>query len=576
MDIMKSAFNLVFFFACISSYCQPEVEWGKTFGGSDLDGFFSVASTSDHGYIMAGASKSEDGDVEFNSGNYDSWIVKLSSEGDLEWQKTIGLGNVDRARSIIKTPDGEYIVVGLKTLMPNESILNQSWVIKLSNTGELLWERLLGENLKGAAIKVIMLSDGNYLVASERETTSTDVALTKITMQGEVIWDRIYGGNGINWIRSIIETKDGGIAFAGTTETNNDVPIGSRDFWVVKLNSQGTIEWSSTFGGTSSDGASSIIETEDNRLIVVGHSSSSEIPGIQNSNNGGALDVVILRLNEDGNFLEGSFLGGSLRDLPNKVIQHHDGSFILCGHSNSGDGDLTINEGEYDAWLLNLDHDLNIKWQKSIGGSENDYCSDMIVVDNEFSFVGTTSSSDHELGGNQGRSDGWIVKLNLDKESNVEDPQKLYSKVYPNPTNSEVCLDLQKAHQFILTDSYGKTICRIFQKKKGRGPMLDRMPYWDAVLQMSIVWILTLIGAWIWNHFKLQNQFSKNRRFLRKKNVAGRIIDKSKGLFASFEDTILTNLEGDFSNLKIEKNKSANLSIGDYIEVNLKNIQKRF
>jgi len=103
--------------------------------------------------------------------------------------------------------------------------------------------------------------------------------------------------------------------------------------------------------------------------------------------------------------------------------------------------------------------------------------------------------------------------------------------------------------------------------RRGRGPLIDRMPYWDAVLQMSLIWFATLIGVWIWNYLKTKKQYSENKIFLKKTNEIGEITGKSKSFFSTYANKIITNLEGDLGIMKIEKKESQSLNIGDKVEV---------
>jgi len=103
--------------------------------------------------------------------------------------------------------------------------------------------------------------------------------------------------------------------------------------------------------------------------------------------------------------------------------------------------------------------------------------------------------------------------------------------------------------------------------KRGRGPMIDRMPYWDAVLQISIIWILALMGIWIWNYFKSINQLSQNRRFLKKKILIGDINNITKGNFMSFKNYIETNIDNEFDKLEVGKDELINYKIGDKVEI---------
>jgi len=103
--------------------------------------------------------------------------------------------------------------------------------------------------------------------------------------------------------------------------------------------------------------------------------------------------------------------------------------------------------------------------------------------------------------------------------------------------------------------------------RSGREPMIERMPYWDAVLQMSIFWILALLGVWVWNYFRSKRQFARNRQFLKKEIKTGNILNKTKGIFKSYDNYIETNIDNELGKLEIEKYESPDYSIGDKIEI---------
>lgn len=120
----------------------------------------------------------------------------------------------------------------------------------------------------------------------------------------------------------------------------------------------------------------------------------------------------------------------------------------------------------------------------------------------------------------------------------------------------------------IITILLSPIICLVMPYFLGRrGAVINKMPYWDAVVQMSIIWFAALLGIWIWNSFKTKKQYSKNRKFLRKKNEIAEITDKSKSFLSSFVNIIGTNLEGDLSSIKIEKEHSKMLGIGDKVNI---------
>jgi hypothetical protein len=110
--------------------------WQKSLGGTGSDGARSIQQTSDGGYIVAGHSNSTDGDVKGNQGGDDYWIVKLDNIGNLTWQKAMGGTDTDIAKSIQQTSDGGYIVAGYSKSNGGDVPANNGeadyWIVKLT------------------------------------------------------------------------------------------------------------------------------------------------------------------------------------------------------------------------------------------------------------------------------------------------------------------------------------------------------------------------------------------------------------------------------------------------------------
>ena len=106
-----------------------------------------------------------------------------------------------------------------------------------------------------------------------------------------------------------------------------------------------------------------------------------------------------------------------------------------------------------------------------------------------------------------------------------------------------------------------------FPGKSGRGPLINKMSYWDAVLYMSIVWISCLLVVWTLNYYRSENKFSKIRKYFRKRKLSGEVINKSKGIFKSYENIIETNIGSKLNMIFVDKGKSSNINLGDKIEV---------
>ena len=189
--------------------------------------------TTDGGYILTTRSNSTDGDLTFNHGSLDVWVVKLDVLGSISWQKSFGGSGSDIANSIVQTTDGGYIIAG-------------------------------------------------YTASGDGDVTQLDANggawVMKIDASGNKLWDKTFGGNFDDYAYSIIQTADGGYAFAGYTSSTNGAfssNHGQRDFWIVRLNESGTMLWQKCYGGASSDTAYSIVETLDGGFAVVGDTYST-------------------------------------------------------------------------------------------------------------------------------------------------------------------------------------------------------------------------------------------------------------------------------------------------------------
>lgn len=227
---------------------------------------------------MAGYSGSRGSDVSgthWGGSDDDMWVVKLDSVGAISWQKSYGGSNQDQAYSIRQTTDGGYIVAGTTT--SNDGLVigkhgtsndNQDvWVLKLDDTGNITWQNCLGGSGSGIgagsgndiAYCVRQANDGGYIVAatvSSGDSTNDDIMgyhghtgsdywIVKLNNQGTLVWQKCLGGSGTEDVRTAVPTADGGIIVAGTTLTSADGDVQSTDLqfthpWLVKLSGTST------------------------------------------------------------------------------------------------------------------------------------------------------------------------------------------------------------------------------------------------------------------------------------------------------------------------------------------------
>jgi hypothetical protein len=209
------------------------VQWTKTIGGSSDDEAYSIIQSSDGGYVVAGWTWS------FGAGNYDIYVVKLDSSGNVQWTKTIGGSSDDRAYSIIQSSDGGYVVAGW-TLSFGAGNYDM-YVVKLDSGGNVQWTKTIGGSSDDRAYSIIQSSDGGYVVAGWTLSFGAgnyDIYVVKLDSGGNVQWTKTIGGSSDDRAYSIIQSSDGGYVVAGRTRSFG---AGSYDFYVVKMDANGNV-----------------------------------------------------------------------------------------------------------------------------------------------------------------------------------------------------------------------------------------------------------------------------------------------------------------------------------------------
>ena len=214
--------------------------------------------------------------------------------------------------------------------------------------------------------------------------------------------------------KSIIQTSDGGYITAGYSGSRNgDIsdPRWGEDYWIVKLDNTGNTEWQKSLGGTNSETARSILQTSDGGYIVAGHSTSID-GDVSGKHRQVYPDYWIVKLDETGNIEWQKSLGGTGSDAANSILQTLDGGYMVAGSSQSNDGDVSGSHGDSDYWIVKLDETGNIEWQKSLGGKDLDNAQSIIQTsDGGYMAAGWSTSNDGDVSSNYGRFDFWIVKL---------------------------------------------------------------------------------------------------------------------------------------------------------------------
>jgi len=408
--------------------CVTLGTWQGMYGGNNDDGTRSIRQTSDGGYVMAGFSESTDIPGVTGHGGKDLYIVKLDFSGSVEWQRMYGGNDFDHAYAVRQTTDNGYVVAGYSNSMDIPGAMNHGsygcYLIKLDRFGDIEWQNMYGGNDFDITYEVEQTTDGGYVLAGYSNSTDIpgvtnnglwDYYLVKLDDDGNVEWQRVYGGSTRDFAYTVEQTVDGGYIMAGRSNST-DIPgainNGQWDAYLVKLDPVGNVEWQRMYGGNADDEATSILQTSDGGYIAAGHSESTDIPGVTKNQ---AADYYIIRLDQTGNVIWQRMYGGGGNDYARSIEQTSDGGYIMAGQSYSPDIPGVTNNGVYDYHIIKLDQNGYIDWQKMYGGSNSDsvYSIEQTV---EGGFIMAGQSYSFNIPGtiNNGESDCYLIKIDAD------------------------------------------------------------------------------------------------------------------------------------------------------------------
>lgn len=452
---------------------SPTVVWQKLYGGSGEEIANKVKQTVDGGYIVAGYTTSSNGDVTSNHGNYDYWVLKLDATGAIEWQKTYGGTFDDRANDVEQTSDGGYIVVGVSE-STNGDITNYRgdkdfWVLKLSADGTIEWQKKYGGDDKETAYSVKQTTDGGYIVAGNCYSYDntilpvngdvigfhgfTDGWVIKLSNAGVIEWQKCLGGTSIDDFFKVQLTSDGGYILTGDHSVYN--------YWLIKLANNGDLQWEKIYADT--DDAQDVIPTSDGGYIMVGDV-VSQIGNATGHNYG------VIKVNSVGDYeWRKDFGGDGFFDIAKSIKQTPEGGYIIAGVSDSSySGNVTgPNNGQQDAWLVKITSAGVIQWQKCYGGTSYDGVSTIqYTSDGGYIMAGFAQSNTGNFVTNHGGADMWIVKLAPDslglESSELDDSSALFA---PNPAEEKITF-LQEVDSVSLYSITGELLLETRQKTR--------------------------------------------------------------------------------------------------------------
>jgi hypothetical protein len=368
--------------AAVCPCARAACGWSKTYGGTGEDiGYGQVIQTSDGGYAVSGYTDS------FGAGGSDFWLIKTDADGNMQWNKTYGGALDEVSGGMCQTNDGGYAMAGYTKSFGAGG--QDFWLVRTGANGNAYWAKTYGGTGDDYAIYVIQSVDGGYVMSGYTNSFGAggyDAYLVKTDASGNMQWSKTYGGNGTDYGYGVVQTSDGGYAISGYTTSNG---TNKEDAWLIKTDAAGNMQWNKTYGGTGTDEALGIVQSSDGGYAIEGYTNSFgagsmdfylvktdaagnmqwnktygttamelAIHGMQTADGGYAIigitmahgqDFLLVKTDASGNLQWNMTYGGTGAENGYALLQTSDGGYVLTGNTNS------FGAGGNDVWLVKTD-----------------------------------------------------------------------------------------------------------------------------------------------------------------------------------------------------------------------------
>lgn len=421
---MKTIVSVIFFlFIGITTkiYAQcssSSITFQKTYGGSANERAHSIQPTSDGGYIVAGETTS------FGAGGKDWFVMKIDMNGVEQWTKTYGSTSDDDGFSITikQTSDLGFIVSG-STNGFGAGSFDDSYIIKLDNTGLIQWEKRITGSSYDRFRDVVELTNGDFLLTGSGLSFASgnmDAHLVRISSTGNLVWIKNIGTSGREHSQSIIELPGGNYLLSGNTNITNNSSTNRANPFLIKTSNDGSVIWGKQYNLTTffTDFNETILLSDGN-LLSVGETRSSDA---------GSHDIFLIKTDTNGAIIWSNKYGGTGNDIGVNVKENTNGELVISAFTDSyGNANQFL--------IITTDNNGNIIWSKTYGGSNNDeldwWGKPMVVTaTSEIIMTGGTMSF------GAGNEDIYVVKTNECGESFCNEQIVTLTTTSISPTSS--------------------------------------------------------------------------------------------------------------------------------------------
>ncbi len=269
---------------------------------------------------------------------------------------------------------------------------------------DVVWLKSFGGLKEDKVYEVMPTSDGGYIMAGDTESKGmgkADIWLVKLDPEGEITWEKTIGGKGNDHVRDIVRADDGGYMLLGNTESKG---AGNTDFWMVKVDELGVVEWNKTFGASGNEQANAMVRLKDNNYLLVGtrHITKKQLVGKAWKHRMNH-SIWLVKVDREGNEIWNQEIESEQMVSVTDVFEAANEDFVLVANTR-------FKKSEFeDAWLIRTDLNGVVLWDKAIGEKKQ---MDMIhavqpMLDGSFVLAGITMPKGSRINGN-----GWLVKVN--------------------------------------------------------------------------------------------------------------------------------------------------------------------
>ncbi|WP_284462184.1 T9SS type A sorting domain-containing protein [Chryseobacterium sp.] len=499
---MKKIYLGAFTLCTVLGISAQEVIWQRDIQSSTQDFLSQVTTTIDQQYLITGSSIQSDKLQQNNRQNngYDFHLVKLNQQGEQAWEKYFSGNNHDYLSATVTTQDGGFLLAGTsysgKGLDKKDDSKGGSdvWLIRINEFGDELWQKTLGSSSDEETRAVIQTTDQGFIMAGNIQNSpkghgSKDVWVVKLDKNGKELSQLILGGRGLDEVEKMIPTRDGGALLgvysrsgivnngshaSSEKSANSNQPFttskqsenfGEGDYWIIKLDKSGKVEWEKNLGGKGDDHIRTLALASNG--YIIGGESRSERSGNKTVGIEEGTDLWLISLNERGDEQwQKSYTFGNRDILMGMNVIHSadakSSKGILLGGYTQAEGKVEKDDETF--WMLYLDGNGNEQWRKHIKGESRkreERLSDLrLNKDGSIILAGTSAE---ELG-----KENWkVVKLG---DRQVNDLIEKYDiKIYPNPVSDyayvEIGFDFKEA-DILVYDMSGRQLQNLKTKNR--------------------------------------------------------------------------------------------------------------